>query len=175
MKVNEIIIVEGKTDTQVLKSFLDVDTIETGGSAISKETLDYIKTTSLTRDIIVMTDPDFPGKQIRDKIQQVVPNCKHAFVHKKDAIKKNKVGIAEASKEAILEALENVVTFNEQNESISWSEFLQLDIIGNKKRRLAIYDHFHLGYGNVKTLYKRLNLVGITYEQVLSFLQQVGE
>ena len=88
MKVNEIIIVEGKTDTQVLKSFLDVDTIETGGSAISKETLDYIKTTSLTRDIIVMTDPDFPGKQIRDKIQQVVPNCKHAFVHKKDAIKK---------------------------------------------------------------------------------------
>lgn len=63
MKVNEIIIVEGKTDTQVLKSFLDVDTIETGGSAISKETLDYIKTTSLTRDIIVMTDPDFPGNK----------------------------------------------------------------------------------------------------------------
>lgn len=175
MKVNEVIVVEGKTDTQLLKSFLEVDTIETGGSAINQETLDYIKTTSLTRDIIVMTDPDFPGKQIRDKIQQVVPNCKHAFVQKKDAIKKNKVGIAEASKEAILEALENVVTFNEQNESISWQAFLQLNIIGNKQKRLAIYDHFHLGYGNVKTLFKRLNLVGITYEQVESFLKQEGE
>ena len=68
MKINEVIIVEGKTDTQVLKSFLDVDTIETGGSGLNQKTLDYIKTTSLTRDIIVMTDPDFPGKQIRDKI-----------------------------------------------------------------------------------------------------------
>ena len=166
MKINEVIVVEGKTDTQVLKSFLDVDTIETGGSAIDQKTLEYIKKTSETRDIIVMTDPDFPGKQIRDKISKVVPNCKHAFVKKQDAIKKHKVGIAEASQDAILEALENVVTFNDQSESITWSEFLSLDIIGNKKRRLYVYDTFRLGYGNVKTLFKRLNLVGITYAQV---------
>lgn len=171
MKINEVIVVEGKTDTQVLKSFLDVDTIETGGSAISKETLEYIKTTSLSRDIIVMTDPDYPGMQIRNKIIEVVPQCKHAFVHKKNAIKKHKVGIAEASKEAILEALENVVTFKENNESITWQEFIELDIIGNKQRRLKVYDTFHLGYGNVKTLFKRLNLVGISAKQIKEALE----
>ncbi len=172
MKINEVIIVEGKTDTQVLKSFLEVDTIETGGSGLNQKTLDYIKATSLTRDIIVMTDPDFPGKQIRDKISQVVPCCKHAFVNKKDAIKHHKVGIAEASKEAILEALENVVTFSNQNESITWSEFIQLDIMGDKKKREKVYQHFHLGYGNVKTLFKRLNLVGITAKQVEEVLKE---
>lgn len=166
MKINEVIVVEGKTDTQVLKSFLEVDTIETGGSSINDKTLEYIKTTSLTRDIIIMTDPDYPGMQIRNKISEVVPNCKHAFVNKKDAIKHHKVGIAEATKEAILEALENVVTFKDERNSISWQEFIELDIIGNKKRRLKIYDLFHLGYGNVKTLFKRLNLVGITAQQI---------
>ncbi|WP_041140360.1 ribonuclease M5 [Beduini massiliensis] len=175
MKINEVIIVEGKTDTQVLKSFLDVDTIETGGSGLNQKTLDYIKTTSLTRDIIVMTDPDFPGKQIRDKISKVIPHCKHAFVNKKDAIKHHKVGIAEATQDAILEALENVVTFSPDSESITWSEFIQLDIIGNKKRREEIYDHFHLGYGNVKTLFKRLNLVGITAQQIQDFITQGGK
>lgn len=175
MKINEVIIVEGKTDTQVLKSFLDVDTIETGGSGLNQKTLEYIKTTSLTRDIIVMTDPDFPGKQIRDKISKVIPHCKHAFVNKKDAIKHHKVGIAEATQDAILEALENVVTFSPDSESITWAEFIQLDIIGDKKRREEVYDHFHLGYGNVKTLFKRLNLVGITAQQIQDFMAQGGK
>ncbi|MBS5114330.1 MAG: ribonuclease M5 [Erysipelotrichaceae bacterium] len=166
MKINEVIIVEGKSDTQVLKSFLEVDTIETGGSAINEKTLEYIKTTSLNRDIIVMTDPDYPGMQIRKKISEVVPNCKHAFVNKKDAIKHHKVGIAEASREAILEALENVVTFKDNQESITWQEFIDLNIIGNKARRLEVYRLFHLGYGNVKTLFKRLNLVGISANQI---------
>lgn len=175
MKINEIIVVEGKTDTQLLKSFLDVDTIETGGSAIDKSVLEYIKTTSQTRDIIVLTDPDYPGMQIREKISQIVPNCKHAFVNKKDAIKHHKVGIAEASKEAILEALENVVTFNEQMDTITWSQFVEFDIIGNKKKRLYLYQSFHLGYGNVKTLFKRLNLVGITHQQVKDILTRWEE
>lgn len=171
MKINEVIIVEGKTDTQLLQSFLEVDTIETGGSAINNKTLEYIKTVSETRDIIIMTDPDFPGKQIRDKISALVPNCKHAFVDKKKAIKNNKVGIAETSKIDILEALENVVTFNENSNSISWSEFLTLGIIGNKQKRLQVYEHFHLGYGNVKTLYKRLNLAGVSYKKIMEVLK----
>ena len=47
---------------------------------------------------------------------------------------------------------------------------LLLDIIGNKQRGLMVYEAFNLGYGNVKTLFKRLNMVGITKEQVLGRL-----
>ena len=122
-----------------------------------------------------MTDPDFPGKKIRDQIQTVVPNCKHAFVSKKDATGKKKLGIAEANKEAVVLALENMVSFDVDNQSITWHEFIDLDIIGNKQRRLLVYDLFNLGYGNVKTLFKRLNMVGISKEDVLKKLDEHKE
>lgn len=53
----------------------------------------------------------------------------------------------------MIEALENVVSFDVNRESITWSEFVALDIIGNKQRRLMVYEAFNLGYGNVKTLF----------------------
>lgn len=170
-KIKEIVVVEGKSDTALLKKLFEVDTIETHGLALSADTLTLIKEASKSRGIIVLTDPDFPGRKIRDQIQKVVPNCKHAFVAKKDAVGKKKVGVAEAKEEAVIAAIENVVTFDANQESISWKEFLDLDIIGNKERRLMVYELFNLGYGNVKTLFKRLNMVGITKEEIIRRLE----
>ena len=85
---------------------------------------------------MILTDPDYPGLRIRNQVEKYVQNCKHAFVDRKDAIGKKKLGIAEANKEAVKKAIENVVTFSNQEESISWKEFLELDIIGDKKKRL---------------------------------------
>ena len=174
-KIKEIIVVEGKSDTALLKEVFEVDTIETHGLALDKKTLELIKEANKTRGVIVLTDPDFPGKKIRDQIQTVVPNCKHAFVSKKDATGKKKLGIAEANKEAVVLALENMVSFDVDNQSITWHEFIDLDIIGNKQRRLLVYDLFNLGYGNVKTLFKRLNMVGISKEDVLKKLDEHKE
>lgn len=174
-KIKEIIVVEGKSDTALLKELFEVDTIETHGLALDKKTLELIKEANKTRGVIVLTDPDFPGKKIRDQIQAVVPNCKHAFVSKKDATGKKKLGIAEANREAVVLALENMVSFDVDNQSITWHEFIDLDIIGNKQRRLLVYDLFNLGYGNVKTLFKRLNMVGISKEDVLKKLDEHKE
>jgi len=166
-KIQEVIVVEGKTDTAIIKKLFDVETIETHGLALSQETLDFIEQTAKLRGIIVLTDPDYPGMKIRHMIMERIPEAKHAFVAKEDAIGKKKLGIAEAREEAIIEALKNVVTFSEDKESLSWNEFISLDIIGNKERRLRIYETFHLGYGNAKTLFKRLNMAGITKEDIM--------
>ena len=40
MKIQEIIIVEGRSDSAKLKSLLECDTIETSGCAIDEKTLD---------------------------------------------------------------------------------------------------------------------------------------
>lgn len=170
-RINEIVVVEGKTDTAILKELFDVDTIETHGLALDQKTIELIKEVSQTRGIIILTDPDYPGMKIRNQINAEVKNCKNAFVSKKDAIGKKKLGIAEARKEAIIEALENIVSFSSKEESITWSEFLSLDIVGHKEKRLFIYEKFHLGYGNVKTLFKRLNMVGITKDMILKELE----
>lgn len=165
-KIKEIVVVEGKTDTQVLKELFEVETIETHGLALTKEILDYIKKVNEIRGVIVLTDPDFPGTKIRNKIKETIPNSKHAFIKKKDAIGKKKLGVAEARKEAIIEALENVVSFDETKETLSWNDFVSLDIIGHKEKRLYIYEYFHLGYGNAKTLFKRLNMIGVTKQDI---------
>ena len=168
--IKEVVIVEGKTDTATIQKLFDVQTIETHGLAIDDAVLDLIEQAQKSRGVLVLTDPDYPGMQIRNKIMQRVPEAKHAFVNKKDAIGDKKLGIAEAREEAIISALENLVTFSNDQETISWKEFISLDIIGDKARRLQIYDLFHLGYGNAKTLFKRLNLARITKQDILNKL-----
>ena len=71
-KIKEIVVVEGKTDTALLKELFEVDTIETHGLALDDKTMALIKEASKKRGIIVLTDPDFPGKKIRDQIQKEI-------------------------------------------------------------------------------------------------------
>lgn len=170
--IKEIIVVEGRSDTSKLKSLFECDTLETSGSRLSPRTLEMIKQMNETRGIIVFTDPDYPGMQIRQKINAYVGPCKQAFVHKKDAIAHHKVGIAEATPEAIVEALECCCDFNPHSQTISWASFIHLDLIGHKKKRLYVYDYFHLGYGNAKTLFKRLNMACITEEEVKQCIEE---
>ena len=78
VKMKEILVVEGKNDTNVLKSFLDCDTIETNGTHLGKEILRQIRLAQKTRGVIIFTDPDFPGEKIRSCINAAVPGCKQA-------------------------------------------------------------------------------------------------
>lgn len=57
-KIKEVIVVEGKTDTAIIKKLFDAETIETHGLAINEDTLDFIEQTQQKRGIIVLTDPD---------------------------------------------------------------------------------------------------------------------
>ena len=111
----EVVVVEGRDDTCRLKQiYPDIETLETNGSAINNATLERIKKLQESRGIIVFTDPDFPGNKIRQIIMQFVPECKHAYLQKSDAIAKNGsgVGVEHASDEAIKAALANLVTFS---------------------------------------------------------------
>ena len=73
MKINEFIVVEGRDDTQRVKSAVECDTIETNGSAVDEEVIAVIKQAQETRGVIILTDPDFPGDKIRNTIKDRVP------------------------------------------------------------------------------------------------------
>lgn len=83
MKIKEIIVVEGRDDTTTIKRAVDADTIETNGSAVSKETIEKVRLAQDTRGVIIFTDPDFPGEKIRKIVSDHVPGCKHAFIKKR--------------------------------------------------------------------------------------------
>lgn len=176
MKINEIIVVEGKSDLIFLSSFLDADIITTNGSEISKETLDLIKKANETRGVIILTDPDYPGIRIRNIISDYIGDCKHAFVEKNKAIKGKKVGIAETKKEDILEALKNVITFKkETKKEVNENDLYELGLIGkdeSKNKREKICQYYHLGWCNGKTFLKRINMFGLTKKDLEEVIKE---
>ena len=172
-KIKEVIVVEGINDTKRLKSFFDVDTIETHGLGLSKKTLEYIKEININRGVILFLDPDTPGEKIRNKINSHIPNLKNAFVLKKDARTSKKVGIEHADKETLEEALNNLITYTDSKESISLQEYNSLGLNGENDsqiKREKVSAFFHIGKCNNKTMFKRLNMLGITFDQIKEIL-----
>lgn len=174
-RVEALIVVEGITDVAFLQSFLDADFITTNGSDVPRETIEYIKQAKLTRDVIILTDPDAPGKRIRDILDQEIPGLRHAFINKEEAIKKNKVGVAESNKDAVLEALEFAFSTTRSKEgNLTMNDLYELGLSGNanaSKKRENLSKTLHLGHGNAKTILKRMNALGLTKEQIEEALE----
>ena len=172
-KINEIIVVEGKSDKQFLETFLNADILTCNGSAIDGFDKNYLIELSKTRGVIILTDPDYPGQRIRNEISSYLPVCKHAFVRKENSIKRHKVGVAEASKEEVLFALENVVTFDESKKgSLNETDMMLLKLSGldSSANKEKVINHFNLGHCNSKTLLKRLNLLNVSKEKLEAIL-----
>lgn len=169
-KLDAILVVEGATDKALIASFLDCESVAVNGSAVSRETLDYLVRASKAKDIIVLTDPDSPGKRIRDIIRQAVPSALHAFIPKEKAIKRHKVGVAESDKETILEALSHLVPGKPtvSKGTLSYSDLLSLGLVGPRSEaiREAVEAKLHLGHGNGKALLQRLNALGISRKEL---------
>ncbi|WP_374717815.1 ribonuclease M5 [Neobacillus sp.] len=185
MKIQEIIVVEGKDDTTAIKRAVDADTIETNGSAVNQSTIEKIRRAQETRGVIIFTDPDYPGEKIRKTIAENVPGCKHAFLTKAAAMAKGDkgIGVEHASPEAIREALGDAQVMMEQPvEKITQEDLIAAGLIagkGAKERRIRLGELLKIGYTNGKQLHKRLMMFQISKQEfseaLVQVLQQEGE
>lgn len=174
MQIKEVIVVEGKDDTTAIKRSVEADTIETNGSAISKETLMKIQHAQEKRGVIVFTDPDYPGRRIRAIIEEHIPGVKHAFLSKEKTIAKNGkgLGIEHAKGEDIRHALSSVYTPKsdmDASPSIPLEILVDGKLIGHpnsKERRTRLGDLLKIGYTNGKQLQKRLTIFQISRRQL---------
>lgn len=170
--IKELIVVEGKHDADRLHALYDCDVVCTDGLAMNEGTMELIRQASVSRGIIIMTDADRPGRIIQDKLLETVPEAKIATVEKKDSIGARNVGIEYAGDEAIRKALDNLITFGEDKQSLSWDEYTETGIMGNRELRVKICSHFHVGLCNNKTLFKRLNMLGVKYKEVMEAVNE---
>lgn len=181
MRIKEVIVVEGKDDTTAVKRSVDADTIETNGSAISKETLMKIQHAQEKRGVIVFTDPDYPGRRIRAIIEEHVPGVKHAFLSKEKTIAKNGkgLGIEHAKDEDIRSALENVYTPKTETDTtteIPIKILVEAKLIGysnSRDRRTKLGELLKIGYTNGKQLQKRLSVFQISLKQLEEAILQL--
>lgn len=176
IKIQEVIVVEGKDDTANLRRFYDVDTYETRGSAINDDDLERIEKLNDLRGVIVFTDPDYNGERIRKIIMNAIPNVKHAFLNRDEAAPKSKskgrsLGVEHASFEDLQKALSGVLgNFDDDNQfDITRTDLMRLGLLmggDSRKRREYLGEELRIGYSNGKQLLKRLELFGITLAEV---------
>ena len=176
IKIQEVLVVEGKDDTANLRRFYDVDTYETRGSAINDDDLERIEKLNDLRGVIVFTDPDYNGERIRKIIMNAIPNVKHAFLNRDEAAPKSKskgrsLGVEHASFEDLQKALSGVLgNFNDDNQfDITRADLMRMGLLmgnGSRRRREYLGEKLRIGYSNGKQLLKRLELFGITLAEV---------
>jgi ribonuclease M5 len=180
-RIKEIIVVEGKHDVAFLKTFLDAEFIETNGLGLNDKIRQTIKNFhEQGYEFIILTDPDFPGERIRKEVEGIVPNCKHAFIKKKNAISKNKkkVGVEHTTQEEILNALENCVTYSENLNQFEMKDLIELGLTGQDNSmilRLKIEEEYCLGHGSTKTFLRRLNLVKKNKEEIIEKIKEIKD
>ena len=103
--IKETIVVEGKDDIANVKRAVKCEMIATNGLAFGKDLIARLVEINDRCGIIILTDPDYAGKKIREKIARYIPTAKHAYIDRKKAIKKGDLGVENAEPEVIIEAL----------------------------------------------------------------------
>lgn len=178
-KIKEIIVVEGKSDTNRLKDcFGDIDTIETTGSALDEETIKQIKIANEKRGVIIFTDPDFNGNRLRTIIQKAVPNAKQAFLPRDKAVPKHSdgsLGIEHARDEDIKAALAAVYTKTDAKfRDYDQDDMVDLGLVGDPdshQRRLAVGSELKIGYTNAKQFLNRLNMFQVAPKDLVAAVE----
>ncbi len=171
LKIKELIVVEGVDDVDAVKKAVDAEVLPVHGFAVrSKKTLDKIRFAAERVGVIVLTDPDHAGQNIRDTIEKAVPNVKHAYISRKEGTKRDNIGVENANSDAIRAALEKArYKLVEESETFTLEDMDRYGLsgaAGSKERRQELGQILRIGYGNTKQFLARLNHYGITREEL---------
>ena len=164
INIKETIVVEGRDDTAAVKQAVDGFIIETHGFGIKRQTWELIERAYNNGGIIIFTDPDFSGEEIRRKLTEKFPSAKQAFLDRKLATKKGDIGIENARPEDIAE------------ESFSQEDLFHAGLAGGKtsgRRREQVGKILGIGYGNAKAFLGKLNKFDISKEEFYEALRTI--
>lgn len=179
MKIKEVIVVEGRDDTAAIKKSVDAITIETHGYGITNDTWKLIQKAYEEKGIIVFTDPDHAGEQIRRRLLKKFPQAKEAFLERSDAQKSGDIGIENAAPDAIRDALSKAkCSFESEGKTDTFTveDMMQAGLIGqadSAQKRRILGKKLGIGFGNGKIFLQRLNKFDITKEEFLEALREI--
>ena len=148
IKIKQAIIVEGRYDKIRLANIVDAVIIPTNGFAIFKnsETAELIRILAEKTGIIILTDSDSAGFQIRARVREIaregevinvyIPDVAGKERRKRAPSKQGLLGVEGIDDKTLLEAFERAGVFTEKSESpvsktpITKADLLELGLIG---------------------------------------------
>ena len=140
IKIERVVIVEGRYDKIKLSSVIDGIIIETDGFGIfnNKEKQKLIRKLAETKGLLILTDSDSAGFKIRSFIRGIVPaeQIKHAYIpdifgkekRKNEPSKEGKLGVEGVKVQVIIEALQKAGVLCEETEKTERREITKLDL-----------------------------------------------
>lgn len=162
--------VEGPSDVSAVRRAVDAELIVTGGFALTDEILERIRVARDRRGVVVLTDPDHAGEQIRRRVEAEAGPCKHAWIDRALCTRDGDVGVENAPPEAIRAALASVrVGSIEIVDRFTVDDLLRYRLTGVPEaaaRRAAVGAALGIGRSNTRQLLRRLNHYGITVEEL---------
>jgi ribonuclease M5 len=178
MRIKETIVVEGRDDTAAINRAVEAHTIETHGFGITKETWQLIQKAYDTTGIIIFTDPDYIGEQIRKRILDKFPEAGQAYLDRMDASAGGDVGIENGSPDAIRAAL-SICKYLKRNQTevFSREDLIAAGLWGgpnSAERRRQTGKILGIGYGNCNSFLKKLNQFLISKEEFNEAIYRIG-
>lgn len=116
-RIEEVIVVEGRYDRNMLLQVVDATVVETGGFSVfnDREKLAFLRKLAKKRGLILLTDSDGAGFVIRNYLKGAIPKeqVKQAYIpdipgkerRKRKAGKEGKLGVEGMTPEILLQAL----------------------------------------------------------------------
>lgn len=182
LREDRAVVVEGRDDTNNLNRAVDCYTIETHGFGISGETYREIEKAYREKGIIIFTDPDHAGEEIRRKLTERFPEALQVNLTRKEALKDGDIGVEYASPEAIIQAFEKALALENQASS-QLGELTEEDLFqrglsgvpGSGELREKLAKELGIGYGNAKSFLRKLNAFGIGKEELDGALLRISK
>lgn len=166
---------EGITDEDRLKKLGCLFVLPTGGKFIRHEIIDFLKLAYAVRDLVLVLDPDGPGRQIRNRLLKEVGPSLVLEVEQKKAIKKDKVGIAQVAMGDLKEKLRPFVLHDiltDENLSLDDEDFYRLGLVGpgSKEKREKLIGHYHIPFSSAKKVEDCLLMLSVSEKEIQEVL-----
>ncbi|AFQ42146.1 ribonuclease M5 [Desulfosporosinus meridiei] len=175
--IKELIVVEGKNDAHAVRLALgEVDIIWTDGYGLTRKKLEYIAEMANRQGVIVFTDPDTVGEQIRNRIRRHVPKAKHVYLTRKVATKQGDIGVENAALEEIRRAFAQIRQEQFEIGQFSIDDLILVGLAGTghaKEYRFELGRKLGIGDCNAKQFLHRLNRFGISRQEFFQVLKEV--
>jgi len=166
--IKQVIVVEGRDDEAAVLRAVQATTIATHGYGIRGETLELIGKAYREQGIILFTDPDHAGREIRRRLTRLFPGAGQAYLTVEEAEKNGDIGIENADAASIRSALDAAgAARKEAFAQYTADDLWRLGLTGGpraRERRTALGKALGIGEGNAAAFLKKLNGFGITRE-----------
>ena len=183
LTVSRAIVVEGRDDVAAVSRAADALIIPTHGFGITRETWEVIAKADEEKGLVILTDPDHAGEQIRRMLTEKFPDAVQAYIDRDDATDAGDIGVENAEPEVVREALEKALARDALaggEDTVSFAGMGDLRSLGlagcdgAAERRAAVCKSLGIGYGNAAAMIKKLKGFGIGIDELREEVEKSG-